>query len=107
MNANEIIEQISGGGRDVKKSSLRMALVYMLRKEGHQSKHIATAIDLSRSNVDYYYNKALDFIESGDKPMLSAIKELETHTITLVPFFKRKFGKCKINTYLEIDNIKL
>lgn len=107
MEATEIIKQIKGGGRDVARSSLRMALVYILRKEGYQSKHISSAVDLHRNNVDYYYNKALDFIDNNDKPVLSAIEELEQHEIILIPHFHRKFGKFNIRTHLEIDHIKL
>lgn len=106
MEAKELIIHLRGGV-DATRSSLRMALVYLLRKQGYERKHISCALDLQGNAVDYYYNRGMDFIDTNDKLMMESISELEKHELMLVPRYERRFGKYKIKTHLEIDNIKL
>lgn len=106
MEAKQLIIHLRGGV-DATRSSLRMALVYLLRKQGYERKHISCALDLQGNAVDYYYNRGIDFIDTNDKLMMKSIEELEQHEIMLVPRYERRFGKYKIKTHLEIDNIKL
>ena len=106
MEAKQLIIHLRGGV-DATRSSLRMALVFLLRKQGYERKHISCALDLQGTAVDYYYNRGMDFIDSRDKLMLESIAELEQHELVLVPRYERRFGRYKIKTHLEIDNIKL
>ena len=112
MEAKEIIQHLRGGvdlrgGTDIKCSSLRMAVVFFLRKQGYERKHIACALDLKGNAVDYYYSRGMDFIDTKDKFMAEAMEELEQHSLSLVPRYERRFGKYNIKTHLEVDNIKL
>jgi hypothetical protein len=107
MVAEDIIRQIKNGGVSVTQSSYRTALVHLLRKCGYRSKDIATALGIRNNNVDYYYNKSLDFVDCNDKPFMAALNDLEEHEIVLIPYFVARMGKYCVKTYLTIDNIKL
>lgn len=107
METKDIINQIKNGGVSVEQSSLRTALIFLLRKDGYKSKDIAIALDIHRNSANYHYSRSLDFYDMNDKIFLSSLKELEQHELRLVPYFVTRMGKHCIKTYLTIDNIKL
>lgn len=87
--------------------AIKMAAVYTLYKNGYKAGHIANAFGVKVTTIDYEYNTIVSLLETNDRIVKDAFEILKTHLLELRPYFIRKDGMFKIETYLTLDKYKL
>lgn len=107
MTTEQIAKTVITKSHTPQDSSLRMALIYKLYKEGYKTQYISDAMNYHRSAVPLACQKVSDLLKIGDKIMSEAIEQLDGHTIRLSPYFEKNEVTYNVKARLEIDDVKL
>lgn len=107
MTTEDIAKTLLCKGRTPDDSAMRMALIFMLYKEGYKTQHIASALHIHRSSIPYAFQKTQNLIDIDDPLIRLAMDELQRHSVRLVPYYEKVNTLYAIRANIEIDNVKL